>query len=99
MQATRVLFDDIVNCQMYITGGVGSMGDGEAFTFDYDIPNDRMYIETCASIALLMTANRLNHVKPNGRYAVICEKTLYNGILSGISLDGTKYFYTNPMEM
>lgn len=99
LAATRALYEDVVNRQMYIIGGIGSMGDGEAFTFDYDIPNDRMYTETCAAISLLMTAQRLGRIEPNAQYADICERALYNGILSGVSLDGTKFFYTNPMEM
>lgn len=97
--AAETLWNDVVGRQMYITGGIGSMDDGEAFTFDYDLPNDRMYTETCASIALLMTAQRLFWRKPDASYADIAERALYNGILSGISLDGKKYFYTNPMEM
>ncbi len=97
--AVSTLFDDVVNRQMYLTGGVGSTNHGEAFTFDYDIPNDRMYTETCAAISLLMTSQRLLDSAPEGRYADVCERTLYNGILSGISLDGTKYFYMNPLEM
>ena len=99
LAASKTLFDNIVQRQMYITGGIGSMGDGEAFTFDYDLPNDRMYNETCASIALLMTAQRLGNIDPDAYYGDVAERTLYNGILSGVSLDGTRYFYVNPMEV
>jgi uncharacterized protein len=97
--AAETLFANVTEKQMYITGGIGAMREGEAFTFDYDLPNDRMYTETCASIALLMTAERMHRLSPSARYSDIAEKTLFNGILSGISLDGTRYFYTNPMEM
>jgi len=84
---------------MYITGGVGSTHEGEAFSFDYDLPPERCYTETCASIALAMTASRLNRIQPNSCYGDTVERTLYNGILSGVSLDGTKYFYINPLEV
>lgn len=97
--AAQTLWEDVVNRQMYITAGIGSMGDGEAFSFDYDLPNDFMYTETCASISLLMTAQRLFWRKADASYGDIAERALFNGILSGVSLDGKKYFYTNPMEM
>jgi len=99
LEAAKTLFDNIVGKQMYVTGGIGSMGDGEAFTFDYDIPNDRMYNETCAAIGLVMFAQRLQNIEKDSRYADIVELALYNGVLSGIQLDGTKYFYVNPLEV
>ena len=96
--ASRVL-DNIVDKQMYITGGVGATHVGEAYTIDYDLPPERCYNETCASISLIMTAVRMGRVRPNGRYGDVVERALYNGILSGVSLDGTKYFYMNPLEV
>ena len=93
------IFENIVTRQMYITGGVGSTHVGEAFSFDYDLPPERCYTETCAAIALIMTAARLNRIAPNGKYGDVVERALYNGILAGISLDGTKYFYMNPLEV
>lgn len=99
LEAAKTLFNNIVEKQMYITGGIGSMGEGEAFTFDYDLPNDRMYNETCAAIALVMFAQRLQNIEKDARYADIVELALYNGVLSGIQLDGTKYFYVNPLEV
>lgn len=99
VEAADRVFDNIVNKQMYITAGVGSVHIGEAFSYDYDLPAERCYTETCASIALIMTAIRLNRIAPNSRYGDIVERALYNGILSGISLDGTKYFYQNPLEV
>lgn len=99
LEAAKTLFKNIVEKQMYVTGGIGSMGEGEAFTFDYDLPNDRMYNETCAAIALVMFAQRLQNIERNARYADIVELALYNGVLSGIQLDGTKYFYVNPLEV
>lgn len=99
IEAANCVFLNIIEKQMYITGGVGSTHIGESFSFNYDLPADRCYTETCASIALIMTAVRLNRICPNGLYGDIIEKALYNGILSGISLDGTKYFYMNPLEV
>lgn len=98
VEAAERVFRNIIDKQMYITGGVGSTHVGEAFSFDYDLPPDRCYTETCASIALIMTAIRLHRAHPHGLYGDIVEKALYNGILSGVSLDGKKYFYMNPLE-
>lgn len=98
VEAAERVFRNIIDKQMYITAGVGSTHVGEAFSFDYDLPPDRCYTETCASIALIMTAIRLHRAHPHGQYGDIVEKALYNGILSGISLDGKKYFYMNPLE-
>ncbi len=98
LDAALRVYQNIVDKQMYITGGVGATNVGEAFTFDYDLPPDRCYNETCASIALIMTAIRLQRAYPDSRFGDIIERTLYNGILSGVSLDGTKYFYMNPLE-
>lgn len=99
VDAADTVFDNIIRRQMYVTGGVGSTHEGEAFSFDFDLPPERCYTETCASIALMMTANRLNRVHPDGRYGDTVERALYNGMLSGVSLDGTKYFYVNPLEV
>ena len=99
VDAADRVFKNIIEKQMYITGGVGSTHIGESFSFNYDLPADRCYTETCASIALIMTAVRLNRIRPHGLYGDIVEKALYNGILSGVSLDGTKYFYMNPLEV
>ena len=97
--AAERIFANIVNRQMYITGGVGATHEGEAFTFDYDLPPERCYTETCAAISLMMTAARLNRISPCARYGDIVERVLYNGMLAGVSLDGTKYFYMNPLEV
>lgn len=97
--AADTVFQNIVHKQMYVTGGVGSTDEGEAFSFNYDLPPERCYTETCAAIALMMTANRLNRVHPDSCYGDTVERALYNGMLSGVSLDGTKYFYVNPLEV
>lgn len=83
---------------MYITGAIGSTSTGEAFTFDYDLPNDTVYGETCASIGLVFLARRMLEIEPRGEYGDVMERCLYNGTISGMSLDGTKFFYVNPLE-
>ena len=97
--AAERIFANLVNRQMYITGGVGATHEGEAFTFDYDLPPERCYTETCAAISLMMTAARLNRISPCAKSGDIVERVLYNGMLAGVSLDGTKYFYMNPLEV
>jgi len=93
------LWENVTKQQMYVTGGIGSSAHNEAFTFDYDLPNDTAYAETCAAIGLVFWAHRMLHLEINGKYADIMERALYNGVLSGISLDGKKYFYVNPLEV
>lgn len=97
--ACRRLWDNIVQQRMYLTGGIGSTVDGEAFSEDYDLPNDMAYAETCASIAMVFFAKRMLEVEADGRFADIMERELYNGIISGIQLDGKRYFYVNPLEV
>lgn len=98
-QACKTLWDNMVNRRMYITGGIGSTAEGEAFTTDYDLPNDTIYAETCASIGLVFFAKELLKIKPEGRIADEMERALYNGIISGMQLDGKKFFYVNPLEV
>jgi DUF1680 family protein len=95
LKACRKAFDNCVNRRMYLTGGVGSTRHGERFTYDFDLPNESAYAETCASIALIFVAHRMLQMGRDGRYADVIETALYNGVLSGISLDGEKYFYAN----
>lgn len=99
LNACKALFDDIYYRKMYITGGIGSSNMGEAFTVPYDMPNDTAYNETCASIALGLFADRMKNVEVDSRYADVVEREMYNGALSGISLDGTAFFYENPLEI
>lgn len=93
------LWDNVTLQRMYITGGLGSQGHAERFTFDYDLPNDTAYTETCAAIGLIFWASRMLLLDTDSKYADVMERALYNGVLSGISLDGTKYFYVNPLEV
>ena len=98
-QATLHLWESIVRRRMYITGSIGSSAYGESFSFDYHLPNDTVYGETCAAIGLVFFARRMLETAPKAEYADVMERTLYNGIISGMSLDGTKFFYVNPLEV
>ncbi|MDR2043561.1 MAG: glycoside hydrolase family 127 protein [Clostridium sp.] len=98
-KACDTLWDNIVNKRMYITGGIGSTVEGEAFSIDYDLPNDSIYGETCASIGLVFFAKKMLDIDPNNRYADVMERVLYNGIISGMQLDGKSFFYVNPLEV
>jgi len=99
LKQCRILWDNIVQKRMYVTGSVGSSGYLERFTTDYDLPNDANYSETCASIALVMFGQRMAKVTGDASFFDIAELALYNSVRSGISLDGEKYFYVNPMEV
>lgn len=98
-EACQTLWNNAVNQRMYITGGIGSTAEGEAFSDDYDLPNDMAYAEPCASIAMVFWAKRMLEIEADGRYADIMERELYNSTISGIQLDGKKYFYVNPLEV
>jgi DUF1680 family protein len=99
MEACRTLWSNIAAKQMYITGGIGSTVHGEAFSFDYDLPNDTVYQETCASIGLIFFSHRMLALEKNGKYADVMERALYNSVLSGLARDGKSFFYVNPMEV
>ncbi len=91
-QACQTLWENVTKRQMYITGGVGSSAFGESFTFDFDLPNDTVYAETCASIALVFWARRMLELEMDGKYADVMERALYNGTISGMDLDGKRFF-------
>ncbi len=93
------LWDNITKKQMYITGAIGASSYGEAFTFDYDLPNDTVYGETCAAIGLIFFARRMFEMTKDSKYMDVLERILFNGAISGMSLDGTKFFYVNPLEV
>ncbi|WP_256757692.1 glycoside hydrolase family 127 protein [Cohnella sp. WQ 127256] len=99
LEACRRLWSNMVNKQMYVTGSIGSTHHGEAFTFDYDLPNDTNYSETCASIGMIFFARRMLQLEPKGEYGDIMERAFYNTVTAGIGLDGKHYFYVNPMEV
>ena len=97
--ACKRCFDSIVQKQMYITGGVGPTHIGEAFTADYHLPNRTAYNETCAAIALAFFSRRMQALEVDSKYADLVERTMYNGVLAGISMDGKAFFYENPLEI
>lgn len=93
------LYASVVQRQMYVTGGVGPSRHNEGFTRDFDLPNDTAYTETCASIGLFLWLHRMAQLDCDGQYTDVMERALYNGILSGISLEGQSYFYENPLSV
>ena len=99
LDACRRIWRNIVDRRMYITGGIGSTVHGEAFTFDYDLPNDTMYCETCASVGLVFFAAQMLRSESIGEYGDVMERALYNTVLAGTALDGKHFFYVNPLEV
>ncbi|MGG4147126.1 beta-L-arabinofuranosidase domain-containing protein [Paenibacillus algorifonticola] len=98
-EACERLWSNTTSKQMYITGGIGSTHHGEAFTFDYDLPNDSVYAETCASIGLIFWARRMLQLEAKSEYADVMERALYNNVLGSMSKDGKHFFYVNPLEV
>lgn len=96
--AVKKLWENMVNKKMYITGGVGARHEDEAFGENYELPNLTAYNETCASIGDVYWNHRLHNLSGNSEYFDVIERTLYNGLISGLSLDGKKFFYPNPLE-
>lgn len=94
----NVLWNDLVSSQMYVTGGVGARSDGEAFGDSYELPNFTAYGESCAAIGNMMWNWRMLAATGDAKYADVIERALYNGINSGMSLDGTLYCYRNPLS-
>ena len=97
-KACETLWTDVMETKMYVTAGLGPSAHNEGFTYDYDLPNQSAYAETCASVALIFWAQRMLHLDLDGKYADVLELALFNGALSGLSIDGCHYFYANPLE-
>lgn len=97
LKAAHKLWWNMVEKKMYITGGIGALHDGEQFGENYELPNLSAYAETCAAIGSVYWNHRLHSLTGDSQYYDIIERTLYNGLISGISLDGTKFFYPNPL--
>mgnify|MGYP000533675282 CR=1 FL=1 len=95
--ALEKLWQDVVNRKMYITGSIGVQHHGEGFAKPYFLPNYDAYCETCAAIGMVFWNHRMMLLRGEGRFADIVERNLYNGVLSAVSLDGTKCFYVNPL--
>ena len=92
------IWDNIISKKYYITGGVGATSSGEAFGKNYELPNMSAYCETCAAIAQVYLNYRLFLLHGESKYYDALERTLYNGVISGISIDGGKFFYPNPLQ-
>jgi uncharacterized protein len=97
LKTLNVLWNDLVTSQMYVTGGVGARSQGEAFGDSYELPNFTAYGESCAAIGNMMWNWRMLAATGEARYADVVERAVYNGINSGMSLDGTLYCYRNPL--
>lgn len=92
------IWENIVNKKLYLTGGIGATGHGEAFGKNYELPNMSAYCETCAAIGNVYLNHRLFLLHGEAKYYDVLERTLYNGLISGVSLDGGSFFYPNPLE-
>ena len=99
LEACRRLWRSITRRRMYVTGGIGSTVQGEAFTVDYDLPPDTAYAETCASIGLIFFASRMLEAELTSEYADVMETAFYNTVLAGMQLDGRRFFYVNPLQV
>lgn len=97
LSAIDDIWNDVVEKKIYLTGGIGATGAGEAFGKAYDLPNMSAYAETCASIANVYWNNRMFLLHGDAKYIDVLERTLYNGLLSGVSLSGDRFFYPNPL--
>ncbi len=98
IRAIDRIWENIVGKKMYITGGIGSTSNGEAFGKNYELPNMTAYCETCAAIGNVYVNHRLFLLHGESKYYDVLERTLYNGVISGMSLDGGAFFYPNPLE-
>jgi len=98
LEASERIWKDVLAGKIYITGGIGSKEHGEAFGEPFELPNMDAYTETCASVANVFWNHRLYSATGEARYLDVLERTLYNGLISGIGLDGCSFFYTNPLE-
>ncbi len=98
LDAAERIWNNVVGRKLYVTGGVGATGHGEAFSKDYELPNTTAYCETCASIGNMFWNHRMFLANGDAKYIDVMERTLYNAFLSGISLEGNSFFYPNPLE-
>ena len=92
------IWNNIVEKKLYITGGIGATNNGEAFGANYELPNMSAYCETCAAIGNVYVNYRLFLLHGDSKYYDVLERSLYNGLISGVSLDGGGFFYPNPLE-
>ncbi|MDO4458698.1 MAG: glycoside hydrolase family 127 protein [Clostridia bacterium] len=99
IDACHTLWKSITRKRMFVTGGIGSVDNGEAFSADYDLNNDTAYSESCAAIGLIFFAKKMLEMEKKSEYADVMERALYNTVLGGMSLDGKNFFYVNPLEV
>ncbi|WP_414702893.1 MULTISPECIES: glycoside hydrolase family 127 protein [unclassified Proteiniphilum] len=97
IHALNRLWDDVVLRKMYVTGGIGSSLQNEGFTEPYDLPNYEAYCETCASVGMVFWNSRMHQLTGDSKYIDVMERSMYNGALAGISLNGDRFFYVNPL--
>ncbi len=95
--ASQKIWENTVNKKLYLTGGIGSAGEYEAFGADYELPNEQAYAETCAAVGNAFWNQRLFQYEGDGQYIDLLERIIYNGLLSGVGLSGDKFFYQNPL--
>lgn len=98
-QAIECLWENVTEKKMSVNGGIGASAWGEAFSKEYDLPNDTVYNETCASVGLVFWAKRMLLLKGEAKYADVMENALYNGCLCGMDIKGERFFYVNPLEI
>jgi hypothetical protein len=98
VSAIDKIWENVAGKKLYLTGGIGATGSGEAFGRDYELPNMTAYNETCAAIGNDYWNHRLYLLHADAKYIDVMERTLYNGLISGVSLDGKSFFYPNPLE-
>ncbi len=98
IRAIDAIWDDTVGTKLYVTGGIGASGGNEGFSEPYELPNQTAYCETCASIANIYWNHRMFLMHGDARYIDVLERTLYNAALSGVSMDGDRFFYPNVLE-
>ncbi|MBS1576321.1 MAG: glycoside hydrolase family 127 protein [Bacteroidetes bacterium] len=97
MSVMKKVWEDVVYRNMYITGGIGTGGTAEAFSVDYDLPNENAYCETCASVGMVFWNQRMCELTGESKYVDVLERSLYNGSLAGLSISGDHFFYDNPL--
>lgn len=99
LHAIDRIWENMTGKKIYVQGSIGAIGDGERFGKDYELPNNSAYNETCAAIGAVMWNQRMFQLHGDAKYIDVLEKTLYNGLISGVGLDGKSFFYTNAMQV
>jgi uncharacterized protein len=97
MKAMKTVWEDVVYRNLYVTGGIGSSGSNEGFGTDYELPNEQAYCETCASVGMVYWNQRMNLLTGDSKFIDVLERSLYNGARDGLSLNGDRFFYGNPL--